>query len=116
MILAAKRLPQQLTWNGFLQQGGLLVVVLTVVAIAVLIFVVIRVRELLSPRRTFEDSPEDLLLQFREIHRQGDLTTEEYDNIRELLTKKSGEEGSAEDDAGGSSAEVSAKTPLAREQ
>jgi heme exporter protein D len=111
VILAAKRLSQPLTWDDFLQQGGLLATVLTVVAIALLIFVVVRVRELFSPRRTIQDSPEELLLRFRDIHRQGDLTQDEYNNIRELLMKKSGDAGSAEDAADGSSADVSAKTP-----
>lgn len=116
MILAAKRLTQHSFLNQFTQQGGWVAVVLVVVAIVVLFALVVKLKDWMRPQSLAGNSPEDLLLQFRDIHKQGELTADEYKTIRERLTKKSGESGRAEDASSGPSADHSAGSSPATDQ
>ena len=116
MILAANRL----TLHGFLEQftqrGGWVAIVLVVIAVVVLFVVVVKIKDLIRPKGLLEDSPEKLLLQFRDIHRQGELCADEYRHIRERLTKRSGESGREGDASSGPSADDSAGSSPAIEQ
>lgn len=116
MILAAKRLTQHGFLSQFTQQGGWVAIVLVVVAIVVLFALVVKLKDWMRPKSLAGDSPEDLLLQFRDIHKQGELTADEYKSIRERLTKKSDESGRAEDASGGPSADHSARNSPATDQ
>lgn len=108
MILAAKRLTPHGFLDQFTQGGGWVSLGLVVLAVAVLFVLVLKIKDWMRPKTLAENSPEELLLHFRDIHKQGELSADEYKNIRERLTKKSGESGRAGDASGGPSAENSA--------
>ena len=108
MILAAKRLTPYGLLEKFTQHGGWVSLGLVVLALVVLLVLVMKIKDWLRSTRLPENSPEELLLQFRDIHKQGELSADEYKNIRERLTKKSGESGRAGDASSGPSAENSA--------
>lgn len=108
MILAAKRLTPHGFLEKFTQGGGWVSLGLVVLALVVLLFFVLKIKGWMQPKGLMENSPEELLLQFRDIHKQGELSADEYKNIRERLTKKSGESGRAGDASSGPSAEDSA--------
>lgn len=108
MILAAKRLTPHGFLEQFTQRGGWVSLGLVVLALAVLFFLVLKIKDWMRPKSLIENSPEELLLQFRDIHKQGELSADEYKTIRERLTKKSGKSGRAGDASSGPSAEDSA--------
>lgn len=111
MILAElKRLSSQSLRERFSTGGGWETLALLAGALCLLIMFHHKIREWLRPKNLAENSPEHLLLQFRDIHKQGDLSADEYQRIREQLTKKSGEAGHAEDASCGPSADDSAGT------
>lgn len=111
MLLAQmKRVNPQATWEQFTKDGGWVYLAIAAVVLVVLIAIVLKIREWLQPTGLMENSREDLLMQFRDIHRQGDLSADEYQRIREQLTKKSGESGRAGDASSGPSADDSAGT------
>lgn len=117
MLLAQmKRVNSQATWDKFTKEGGWIYLVIATVVLVVLIAIVLKIKEWLRPTRLIENSAEDLLLHFRDIHRQGDLSADEYKTIREQLTKKSGESGRAGDASSGPSADDSAGTSPAIQQ
>lgn len=116
MILAAKRITPHGFLDQFTQGGGWVAVALVVIAVVVLFVIVLKIKDWMRPKGLAENSPEKLLLQFRDIHRQGELTADEYKTIRERLTKKSGESGRAEDASSGPSADHSAGSSSARDQ
>lgn len=116
MILAAKRITPHGFLDQFTQGGGWVAVALVVIAVVVLFVIVLKIKDWMQPKGLAENSPEKLLLQFRDIHQQGELTADEYKTIRERLTKKSGESGRAEDASGGPSADHSAGSSLATDQ
>ncbi len=108
MILAQmKRLNPQADWETFTKGGGWIYFAIAAVVLVVLFAIVLKIREWLRPNGLAENSPEQLLMQFRDIHKQGDLSAEEYKNIRERLTKKSGEAGCAGGASSGPSADDS---------
>lgn len=111
MLLAVKRLTpwQQLQEEISRQTGWTWAIVAAVVMLA-LIALVLKLKDWLRPNGLLEDSPEQLLMSFREIHREGDLSADEYQMIRERLTKKSGEASRKDDSASGPSAKDSAGT------
>ena len=108
MILAAKRLTPHGLLDQFTQGGGWISLGLVVLAVVGLFMVVLKIKDWMSPKGLSENSPETLLLQFRDIHKQGDLTADEYKSIRERLTKKSGQSDRARNASGGPSADDSA--------
>ena len=117
MILAQiKRLNPQADWDKFLRGGGWIYFAVAAVALMALFAIVLKIKEWLRPKGLAENSAEDLLLQFRDIHKQGDLSADEYKRIRERLTKRSGESGRAEDASRGPSADDSAGSSPAIEQ
>ena len=116
MLLAqVKRLNPQADWNKFLSEGGWIYFAFAAVALIVLFGIVLKIKEWLLPHGPAENSTEGLLLQFRDIHRQGELSSDEYKTIREQLTKKSGEYDRAEDASSGPSADDTAGSPSAIE-
>lgn len=117
MILAEiKRLSPQADWEKFSRGGGWLYVAIAAVVIVVLFGIILKIKEWMRPKGLAENSAEQLLMQFRSIHQQGDLSAEEYRSIRERLTKRSGESGRAEDASRGPSTDDSAGTSPAIEQ
>lgn len=117
MILAqVKRLNPQADWDKFTKGGGWIYFAIAAVVLVVLFAIVLKIKEWLQPKGLAENSAEDLLLQFRDIHKQGDLSADEYQRIRERLTKKSGESGRAGDASSGPSADDSAGSSSASEQ
>ena len=117
MLLAQmKRVNPQATWDKFTKDGGWIYLAIAAVVLVVLIAIVFKIKEWLRPMGLMENSAEDLLLQFRDIHRQGDLSADEYQRIREQLTKKSGESDRAGDASSGPSADDSAGSSPATDQ
>lgn len=109
MILAEiKRVSPQADWEKFSKGGGWLYVAIAAVVIMVLFGIVLKIKEWMRPKGLAENSPEELLMQFRGIHQQGDLSAEEYKSIRERLTKRSGESGRAGDASRGHSTDDTA--------
>lgn len=108
MILAVDRLSRHGYLEQFTQRGGWVSLGLVVLALVVLLVLVMKIKDWMQPKGLMENSPEELLLQFRDIHKQGELSADEYKNIRERLTKKSGESGRAGDASSGPSAENTA--------
>ena len=116
MILArVKRLNPQADWNKFTQDGGWIYFAVAAVVLVFLFAIVLKIKEWLRPKGLAENSAENLLLQFRDLHRQGDLSADEYKTIREQLTKKSGESGRAGDASSGPSADDSVGSSLSSE-
>ena len=109
MILAARR---SMSVLEFFQEGRWSWVVLAVTLI-VLFAIVLKLKEWLRPKGLAEDSPERLLLEFRDIHRQGKLSPDEYRHIRERLAKKTGQSDGVDNAAQGPSAGDSAGTSSA---
>ena len=91
----------------YLRFYGLILVSGAAVVLVVLFAIVLKIKEWLRPNGLAENSPEQLLMQFRDIHKQGDLSADEYKNIRERLTKSSGQSGRAGDTSSGPSADDS---------
>jgi hypothetical protein len=58
-----------------------------------------------------QNSPEDLLLEFRNLHKQGELTSDEYRSVRERLVQKTGRSDDKDNSTGGCSDGGSAGTP-----
>ena len=117
MILAEfERLSPQADWEKFSKGGGWLYFAVAAAVIMVLFGIVLKIKEWMRPKGLAENSAEDLLLQFRDIHRQGDLSAAEYKSIRERLTKRSGESGRAGDASRGPSTDDSAGSSPAIEQ
>lgn len=111
MLLAQmKRVNPQVNWDKFTKDGGWIYFAVAAVVLVVLFAIVLKIKEWLQPTRLIENSPEQLLMQFRDIHKQGELSADEYKTIREHLTKKSGESGRAGDASSGPSADDSAGT------
>ncbi len=108
MLLAAQRLAQQKLLDELNRQSGWTWAIVAAVSLVAMIALVIKLKEWLRPNGMLDDSPENLLLSFRDIHRQGDLSGDEYKLIRERLTKKSGDAGCKDDSASGPSAGDSA--------
>lgn len=114
MILAQmKRLSPQADWDKFLRGGGWIYFAVAAIALVALFVIVLKIKEWLQPKGLVENSAESLLLQFRDIHKQGDLSADEYKRIREQLTKKSGQSGRVGDASRGPSADDSAGAPPA---
>ena len=109
MILAARR---SISVLEYLQEGRWSWVVLAV-ALIVLFAIVLKLKEWLRVQGLAEDSPEQLLLEFRDIHRQGKLSPDEYRLIRERLAKKTGQSDGVDNAAQGPSAGDSAGTSSA---
>jgi hypothetical protein len=116
MILAAKRLTPHFFLDQFTQGGGWVAIALVVIAVVVLFVIVLKIKDWMRPKGLAEDSPEKLLLQFRDIHQQGALSADEYKSIRERLIKKSGESDRAGDASRDPSADDSAKRSPATDQ
>lgn len=111
MLLAQmKRVNPQANWDKFTKDGGWIYFVIATAVLVTLVAILVKIREWLRPSGLTENSSEDMLLQFRDIHRQGELSADEYQRIREQLTKKSGESGRAGDASSGLSADDSAGT------
>jgi flagellar biosynthesis/type III secretory pathway M-ring protein FliF/YscJ len=111
VILAEiKRLNSQADWEKFSKGGGWLYFAVALVVVVVLFGFVLKIREWMRPKGLPENSAENLLLQFRDIHQQGDLSAKEYKRIRERLANKSGGSGRAEDASRGPSTDDSAGT------
>ena len=116
MILAQmKRLNPQADWDKFTKGGGWIYFAVAAVVLVVLFGIVLKIKEWSQPKRLAENSAEDLLLRFRDIHKQGELSADEYKRIRERLTKKSGESGRAGDASSGPSADDSVGSSPASE-
>jgi hypothetical protein len=98
----------------FLRKGGWSWVALAVTLIA-LFAIVVKLKEWLRATGLAEDSPERLLLEFRDIHRQGKLSPDEYRHIREQLVKKTGQSDGGDNAAQGPSAGDSVGTSSAGE-
>lgn len=105
MILAY---PGDSPFGNFSKVVGWQTVVIGIVAVIAMFVIVLKIKDLVRPKGLVENSPEQLLMQFRDIHKQGELSADEYKNIRERLTKKSGEAGRAGDASSGPSADDSA--------
>ena len=117
VILAQlKRLNPRADWDKFLKDGGWVYVAIAVAALVALFVIVVKIKDWMRPKGLAEDSPETLLLKFRDIHRQGELTADEYKSIRERLTKKSDESDRAGDASSGLSADDSAESSPASDQ
>lgn len=117
MILAQmKRLNSQALLDEFSKGNRWGYLVLAAVLLVVLIAVLLKIKEWVRPKGLAENSPEDLLMQFRGIHQQGDLSAEEYKRIRERLAKRSGQSGRAGDASSAPSADDSAGSSPAIEQ
>ena len=116
MLAEIKRLSLKTLLDKFSLGGGYWSLAWLVGALVLLVIFHHKIKEYLRPKGFAENSPEELLLRFRDIHRQGDLSPEEYKSIRERLTKKSGESGRAEDASRGPSADDSAGSSPAIEQ
>ena len=110
-----KRVNPQVSWDKFTKDGGWIYLAIAAVVLVALIAIVLKIKQWLQPSGLTDNSAEDMLLQFRNIHRQGDLSADEYQRIREQLTKKSGESGRAGDASRGHSADDSAGTSPATE-
>ena len=91
MILAAKRVTLQSLISQFSKGHGWIWAVLVVVSVIVLFAIVIKLKEWFHRQTQPESSPEQLLLEFRKAHQQGELSADEYKTIREQLFKKSDE-------------------------
>ncbi len=111
MILATRR---SMSVLEFLQEGRWSWVVLAVTLI-VMFAIVLKLKEWLRAKGLLEDSPERQLLEFRDIHRQGKLSPDEYRHIRERLAKKTGQSDRVDNAAQGPSAGDSAGTSSAGE-
>ena len=116
MLAEMKRLSSQSLIEKFEAGGGYGYLALLAVALVLLIAFHHKIKEYVRPNGSLENSPEELLLQFRDLRQQGDLSAEEYKSIRERLTKRSGESGRAGDASSGLSADDSAKSSPAIEQ
>jgi len=90
VILAAKRMTFQTMISQFTKSHGWVWIVLVVVAVVAMFAIVIKLKEWFRGQSQSESSPEQLLLEFRKAHQQGELTEAEYKTIREQLFKKSG--------------------------
>ena len=115
MILTVDRLTRHGYLELFTQRGGWVSLGLVVLALVVLLVLVLKIKDWMKPTGLMENSPEELLLKFRDIHKQGELSADEYKNIRERLTKKSGESGRAGDASSGPSAEDTAGSSSAND-
>jgi hypothetical protein len=109
VIFAARRAMSVLE---FLQEGRWGWVVLAVTLI-VLFSIVLKLKAWVRVKGLAENSAEQLLLEFRDIHRQGKLSPDEYRLIRERLTKKTGQSDSGDNAAQGPFAGDSAGTSSA---
>ena len=117
MILAQmKRLNSRALLDMFSEGNRWIYLAVAAVLLVFLFAIVLKIKEWLQPKGLAENSPEQLLMQFRDIHKQGELSADEYKNIRERLTKKSGEAGRAGDASSGPSADDSAGSSPAIEQ
>ena len=117
MILAQmQRLKSQALLDKFSEGNRWIYLAVAVVLLVALFAIVLKIKEWLRPKGLAENSPEQLLMQFRDIHKQGELSADEYKNIRERLTKKSGESGRAGDASSGPSADDSAGSSSAIQQ
>ena len=108
MILAAKRS----LISQFSKEHGWIWVVLVVVAVIVLFAIVIKLKEWFRSQTQSESSPEQLLLEFRKAHQQGELSADEYKTIREQLFRKSDQASKKDISGGGPSAGDSVGTSL----
>ena len=109
MILAQlKRMNPRGDWEKFLKGGGWIYLAIAAVVLVALFVIIVKIKDWMRPKGLAENSAESLLLQFRDIHRQGELSADEYKTIRERLTKKSGEADRAGDASSGPSADDSA--------
>jgi len=104
VILAAKRVNPQSLMHQFSDKQGWIWAIVVVVLVLVLLLIVLKLREWLRKGALSESSPEQLLLEFRKIHSQGELSADEYKTIREQLFQKSGQAGHADNAGGGPSA------------
>lgn len=104
MIFAARRVTVQSLISQFTKGHGWIWVVLVVVSVIVLFAIVIKLKEWFRSQTQSESSPEQLLLEFRKAHQQGELSADEYKTIREQLFKKSGEVGKKDISGSGPSA------------
>ncbi|MCX7421636.1 MAG: hypothetical protein NT013_19105 [Planctomycetia bacterium] len=111
MILAAKRVTLQTMISQFTKGHGWIWAVLVVVAVIVMFAIVIKLREWFRSQTQSESSPEQLLLEFRKAHQQGELSADEYKTIREQLFKKSGEVDQKDISGSGPSAGDSVGSP-----
>ena len=109
MILAAKRMKLM---SQFSQGQGWIWAVTVIVAVIVLFAIVNKLREWYRHQNQPESSPEQLLLEFRKAHQQGELSADEYKTIREQLFKKSGQAGSKDNSGDGPSTGDSVETSL----
>ena len=116
MLAEMKRLSSKTLLDRFSSGGGFWSLALLAGALILLVMFYHKIKEYLRPKGLAENTPEQLLLQFRDIHQQGDLSAEEYKSIRERLTKRSGESGRAGDASRGPSADDSAGSSPAIEQ
>jgi hypothetical protein len=116
MLAEMNRLSSKSLLDRFLSGDGLWSLALLAGALVLLVVFHHKIKEYLRPKGLEENSPEQLLLQFRGILQQGALSAEEYKSIREQLTKRSGESGRAEDASRGLSADDSVGTSPAIEQ
>ncbi len=116
LLAEFKRVNPHADWEKFSKGGGWLYFLVAAAVIMVLFGIVLKIKEWMRPKGLTENSPEQLLLQFRDIHQQGDLSASEYKSIRERLAKRSGESGRAGDASRGPSADDSAGSSPAIEQ
>lgn len=96
MLLAAKRIHPQKLLTQFSSQEGWIWAIVVGISVIVMFAVILKLKEWFR-KSQLQTSKEDLLLAFRDIHRQGELSADEYRSIRERLTKKSDETGRAGD-------------------
>ncbi len=82
MIAAAQRDLGEFVKSSALPVLGLLVL------ISVAVWVIIRIRERYRDREDHAAMPHQLLLQYREMQREGDLTDEEYRSIKNRLVQQ----------------------------
>jgi uncharacterized membrane protein len=104
VILAAKRMTFQTMISQYTKGYGWIWIVLVIVAAIALFAIVIKLKDWFRGQSQSDSSPEQLLLEFRKAHQQGELSADEYKTIREQLFKKSGEAGQKDISGGGPSA------------
>ncbi len=73
-------------WNYF--EGSILTWILLVVAIAVLIWLVVRIRAWFRDDSGPAATEYEMLMQFKELRREGNLSEEEYRSIKNELTSR----------------------------
>lgn len=111
LLAQIKRMNSQALWNKLSEGNRWTYLVIGVVLLVGLFFIVVKIREWLVPKGLTDNSSEDMLMQFRDIHQQGELTADEFKAIRERLAKRSGESKRAGRASSGPSADDSAKRP-----